>query len=94
MLAEKVAGVWWGNREHLPRSDRENLFKWFESADLTRLWRIYARSIDERVKDWRAVIILSCCYLQLSQPILWSNFITTHDTYHQNGKSLEVIINN
>ena len=53
MLAEKVAGVWWGNRKHLPRSDRENLFKWFESADLTRLWRIYARSIDERVKDWR-----------------------------------------
>ncbi|KYQ59325.1 hypothetical protein ALC60_01635 [Trachymyrmex zeteki] len=38
------------------------------------------------------VIILSC--LQLSQPILWSNFVATHDTYHQNGKSLEVIINN
>jgi len=53
MLTEKVAGVWRGNREHLPRSDRGNLFKWFESADLTRLWRIYARSIDERVKDWR-----------------------------------------
>lgn len=42
-----------GNGEHLPRSDRENLFKRFESADLTRLWRIYARSIDEKVKDWR-----------------------------------------
>lgn len=55
MLAEKVAGVWGGggNGEHLPRSDRGNLFKRFESADLTRLWRIYARSVDEKVKDWR-----------------------------------------
>lgn len=52
MLAEKVAGVWEGNGEHLPRSDRKNLFKRFESADLTRLWRIYARSVDEKVKDW------------------------------------------
>ncbi|KYM93150.1 hypothetical protein ALC53_00085 [Atta colombica] len=29
-----------------------------------------------------------------AHPILWSNFIVTHGTYHQNGKSLEVIINN
>ncbi|EGI68714.1 hypothetical protein G5I_02651 [Acromyrmex echinatior] len=27
--------------------------------------------------------------IELCQPILWSNFIATHDTYHQNGKSLE-----
>lgn len=53
MLAEKVAGMWEGNGEHLPRSDRRNLFKRFESADLTRLWRIYARSADEKVKDWQ-----------------------------------------
>lgn len=53
MLGEKVAGMWEGNREHLPRSDRRNLFKRFESADLTRLWRIYARSVDEKVKDWQ-----------------------------------------
>lgn len=33
--------------------DRRNLFKRFESADLTRLWRIYARSVDEKVKDWQ-----------------------------------------
>lgn len=53
MLAEKAAGVWEENGEHLPRSDRRNLFKRFESADLTRLWRIYARSVDEKVKDWQ-----------------------------------------
>lgn len=53
MLGEKVAGMWEGNGEHLPRSDRKNLFKRFESADLTRLWRIYARSVDEKVKDWQ-----------------------------------------
>ncbi|TGZ57135.1 hypothetical protein DBV15_12485 [Temnothorax longispinosus] len=53
MLAEKATGVWEGNGEHLPRSDRRNLFKRFESADLTRLWRIYARSVDEKVKDWQ-----------------------------------------
>lgn len=53
ILAEKAVDVWEGNGEHLPRSDRRNLFKRFESADLTRLWRIYARSVDEKVKDWQ-----------------------------------------